>query len=114
MNVEDADGFIMTIDGKDLYLYIHNKADMRPVDYGERGDDYKEGEICNVHIAANNKFFAVGIPTHRALGFFGINRSQLVTKPLIWITKVSQIDPSNSNYFSFNSSISLWMTTCQV
>ena len=88
MAIEDNDAFLLTVDKSDLYLYIHNKGDTRAVDYGE-GEDFLGNEICNVQVAANNKFFAIGIPSHRALGFFGINRSQLVTKPLKWITKVS-------------------------
>ena len=90
MAIEDNDAFVLTVDKQDLYIYIHNKGDTRAVDYGEEGADYLGNEICNVQVAANNKFFAIGIPSHRALGFFGINRSQLVTKPLKWITKVSQ------------------------
>ena len=31
----------------------------------------------------------VGIPAKRAIGFFGLNRVQLSTKPLKWVTKVS-------------------------
>ena len=89
MAIEDNDAFVLTVDKQDLYIYIHNKGDTRAVDYGEEGADYLGNEICNVQVAANNKFFAIGIPSHRALGFFGINRSQLVTKPLKWITKVS-------------------------
>ena len=56
-NVEENDGYIMSVDGKDLYLYIHNKADTRAVDYGEDGADFLTEEICNVHVATNNKFF---------------------------------------------------------
>jgi len=29
----------------------------------------------------------IGVPSKRALGFFGMNRSKLETKPLKWVTK---------------------------
>ena len=38
MNIEDNDAFLLTVDGKDLYLYIHNKGDTRAVDYGNDGE----------------------------------------------------------------------------
>ena len=114
MAIEDNDAFLLTVDKSDLYLYIHNKGDTRAVDYGE-GEDFLGNEICNVQVAANNKFFAIGIPSHRALGFFGINRSQLVTKPLKWITKVSSILLNQiltaHSLSSSNSSTSTLMTT---
>jgi WD40 repeat protein len=85
--IEENEAYLITVDGKDLYVYVQNKADTRAVDYGDDGQNFLGHDICNVHIAANNKFFAIGIPSQRALGFFGMNRSQLVTKPLKWITK---------------------------
>ena len=88
-NIEDNEAFIITIGGKDLAIYIHNKKDIREIDYGEDGQIYAGGEICNIQVAQNNKFFMVGIPSKRAIGFFGLNRVQLSTKPLKWITKVS-------------------------
>ena len=115
MAIEDNDAFVLTVDKTDLYIYIHNKGDTRAVDYGEEGADFLGNEICNVQVAANNKFFAIGIPSQRALGFFGINRSQLVTKPLKWITKVSSILLNQiltaHSLSSSNSSTSTLMTT---
>ena len=60
--------------GKDLFLYIHNKGEARAVDYGD-GKNFENNKICNIQIAANNKFFCIGIPEKRALGFFSINRT---------------------------------------
>ena len=89
VNIEDNDAFIISLGGKDLAIYIHNKKDVREVDYGEDGQVYAGSDICNIQVALNNKFFMVGIPAKRAIGFFGLNRVQLSTKPLKWVTKVS-------------------------
>ena len=75
MSIEENEAFILTIDSKDLYIYAWNKGDTRSVDYGDDGQDFTGSDICNVTLARNNKFFAIGIPSHRAIGFFGINRS---------------------------------------
>ena len=32
----------------------------------------------------------LGVPSKRAIGFFGLSRVQLTTKPLKWVTKVSE------------------------
>ena len=80
----------MTIGNRELHIYIHNKQDTRQVDYGEDGEAFKDADICNVQLALNNKFFMIGIPSKRAIGFFGLNRIQLSTKPLKWVTKVSR------------------------
>lgn len=87
INIEDNEAFLTTIGGKELSIYIHNKKDIREVDYGEDGQVYAGNEICNVQVALNNKFFMIGIPAKRAIGFFGLNRVQLSTKPLKWVTR---------------------------
>ena len=79
----------MTLANRELHIYIHNKKDTRQVDYGEDGQAFMDADICNVQVALNNKFFMIGIPSKRAIGFFGLNRVQLSTKPLKWVTKVS-------------------------
>ena len=88
-NIEDNEAFLMTVGFKELYIYIANKKDAREVDFGEDGQAYMGQDICNVQVASNNKFFMIGVPQKRAIGFFGLNRVQLSTKPLKWITKVS-------------------------
>lgn len=81
----------MIMGGKELAVYVHNKnGDVREIDYGEDGNNYQGNDICNVQVSLNNKFFMIGIPSKRAIGFFGLNRVQLSTKPLKWVTKVSQ------------------------
>ena len=80
----------MTVGGKELFVYIHNKRDSREIDFGEDGQVYMGQDICNVQVASNNKFFMIGVPSKRAIGFFGLNRIQLTCKPLKWVTKVSQ------------------------
>ena len=80
----------MTVGGKELYVFIHNKRDSREIDFGEDGQVYMGQDICNIQVASNNKFFMIGIPSKRAIGFFGLNRIQLTCKPLKWVTKVSQ------------------------
>ena len=103
INIEDNEAFLTTIGGKELSIYIHNKKDIREVDYGEDGQVYAGNEICNVQVALNNKFFMIGIPAKRAIGFFGLNRVQLSTKPLKWVTRVSisQFRISSSSFLFF-------------
>ena len=61
-----------------------------PIGYGEAGKAYEGLEICNIQVAYNSKFFAVGIPSKRAFGVFKVDREKLkVTPPVKWITKVS-------------------------
>ena len=88
-NIEDNEAYLMTAANKELFVYIHNKKDAREVDFGEDGQLYLGHDICNVQMALNSKFFMIGIPAKRAIGFFGINRVQLNTKPLKWVVKVS-------------------------
>ncbi len=64
----------MTTGGKELSIYLREKKDLREVDFGEKGSLYAEYDICNVQVALNNKFFMLGIPAKRAIGFFGLNR----------------------------------------
>jgi len=51
VNIEDNDAFIITLGGKDLAIYIHNKKDVREVDYGEDGQVYAGSDICNIQVA---------------------------------------------------------------
>jgi len=81
---------LTTVANKELYVYIHNKRDFREVDFGEEGASYVGEDICNVQASLNNKFFMLGVPSKRAIGFFGLSRVQLTTKPLKWVTKVSE------------------------
>lgn len=90
-NIEDNNAYIMVTGKNALSIYIHNKKDSREVDFGEVGQQYEGHDICNVKAALNNKFFMIGVPSKRAIGFFGLNRVQLSTKPLKWITKVSVV-----------------------
>lgn len=80
----------MTSGDNKLFLYLQNKDETRQVEFGEDGAVYANEPICKVQVAENNKFFMIGIPSKRALGFFGLNRQQLTTKPLKWVTKVSK------------------------
>lgn len=57
-----------------LSIYIHNKKDAREIDFGEMGQQYEGADICKIHVASNNKFFMIGVPSKRAIGFFGLNR----------------------------------------
>lgn len=95
-NIEENEAYIMVAGGKDLSIYIRNKKEDRSVEYGEKGQAYAEHNICNVQVASNNKFFMIGIPAKRAIGFFGLNRLQLSTKPLMWINKVSKKKETNT------------------
>ena len=86
VNIDENDAFLMLIGGKELYLYDHKKRDCKEIDFGEEGQAYVGHEICKVQVALNNKFFMIGVPSKRAIGFFGLNRVQLSTKPLKWVT----------------------------
>lgn len=78
------------IDDKELYLFNEKTKACRQVDYGDLGKEYMNEVICNVAVAYNSKFFAIGIPSKRAFGIFKIERVFLkVTPPNEWITKVS-------------------------
>ena len=82
----------MVCGGKVLTLYIHNRKTTEEIEFGDDGEVYAGHHICNVQVALNNKFFMIGVPSKRAIGFFGLNRVQLSTKPLKWVTKVSSLN----------------------
>ena len=81
----------MSSGNNEVFIYIHNKDEVREVDFGEEGAAYADQPICKIQAAENNKFFMIGIPSKRAIGFFGLNRTQLNSKPLKWVTKVSEL-----------------------
>lgn len=91
----------MTIDKKEIKLYCQSKNEVKPVDFGPDGESYAGFEICNVAVASNNKFFMVAIPEKRAIGWFGLNRNFLTTKPLRWETKVSNHPSAIANHLVF-------------
>jgi len=39
-NLEENEAYLMTVGGKELYIYIHNKNDSREIDFGEEGQVY--------------------------------------------------------------------------
>ena len=39
-NIDENEAFLMTVGGKELYVYIHNKKDSREVDFGDDGQVY--------------------------------------------------------------------------
>ena len=89
VNIDDNDAYLLVAGGNILYLYLHNKKDTREVHYGDQGHLFEGKPICNVQAALSNKFFMLGIPSKRAIGFFSLDRVQMNTKPLCWINKVS-------------------------
>ena len=109
-NIEDNDVFLLVAGGKQLFVYMHNKKDTREVDFGEDGLTFVGEDICNVQVASNNKFFMVGVPSKRAIGFFGFNRVQLNTKPLKWVTKVSLISYNRFKDFVNHTFLLLYST----
>lgn len=48
VNIEENDAYLMTVGGRDLYVYIHNKKDSREIDFGEDGQVYMGQDICNI------------------------------------------------------------------
>ena len=55
------------------------RNDAKPVDYGDEGKDFIGGKICNANVAYNAKFFLMGIPEKRAIGFFQFDRQNFLT-----------------------------------
>ena len=72
--IEDHEAYLMTVDDESIFIYNHSDSDTRQVDFGTDGQDYVGGKICNLQVSSNNKFFMIGIPEKRALGWFGLNR----------------------------------------
>jgi hypothetical protein len=96
--IEKVMAFLVLIDKKNLYIFDGSTNKYQLIDFGESGKAYQGKEICNIQVAYNSKFFAVGIPdvgadkkTRRsAFGVFSIDRDDLrVYPPVTWITKVS-------------------------
>lgn len=93
-NIEEDNVFLMVSGGVDLAVYKHGRKEVDVVEFGEEGSAYAGLNICKVQVALNNKFFMIGLvensnsTSKRALGFFGLDRLRLTTKPLKWVTKV--------------------------
>lgn len=45
----------------------------------------------------------IGLPAKRAIGFFGLNRIQLTSKPLKWVTKVSELTVISANFVAYRA-----------
>ena len=88
-SIPDSDVFLMTVDDQEIFVYDFEKADTKEVDFGDDGQDFVGNKIASIQVSSNNKFFMIGIPSKRALGWFGLNRVHFQTRPLKWITKVS-------------------------
>ena len=84
------------------------RNDAKPVDYGDEGKDFIGGKICNANVAYNAKFFLMGIPEKRAIGFFQFDRQNFLTKAVKWLNKVSKEFFSS---FSIRSKMSFVTTT---
>lgn len=88
--IENQPVFLVLVNKKELFLFEGSSGKCKPIEYGPLGEPYKGLEICNIQVAYNSKFFAVGFPKKRAFGVFKIDRERLkVTPPPVWITKVS-------------------------
>ena len=90
--MHDENVFLCVVDDKELCIYSEKRKDCKPVFYGENYQDFNNLKICKVVSSYNSKFFAVGIPEKRALGFFSFDRINCVSKNLKWFTKVPFID----------------------
>ena len=98
-NIEENDAYLMLSGNNKISIYTYNKDLTTPVEFGEEGAAYADQPICKIHAAENNKFFMIGVPSKRAIGFFGLNRMKLTSKPLKWVTKVSILVISDSLCF---------------
>jgi hypothetical protein len=97
----DSDNiFLLVLGKKEAVVYSQQRKDAKPVIYGEDDDEaaaFQNQLIVNTYVAYNSKFFCIGIPSVRGLGFFAFNRVQFTFKPVKWLTKVSclpSIQPS--------------------
>ena len=90
--IEDNEAFLLLVDDEQISIYNHSKrADPKVVDFGEDGKEFAGHKIANIQVSSNNKFFMIGIPSKRALGWFGLNRVHFLVRSLKWITKVSNL-----------------------
>ena len=94
----DSDNiFLLVLGKKEAVVYSQQRKDAKPVIYGEDEDEaaaFQNELIVNTYVAYNSKFFCIGIPSMRALGFFAFNRVQFTFKPVKWLTKVSCLTPT--------------------
>lgn len=42
INIDENEAFLMTIGGKELYMYTSNKKESREIDFGEDGQVYMD------------------------------------------------------------------------
>lgn len=99
-NIEENDAYLMLSGNNKISIYTYNKDLTTPVEFGEEGAAYADQPICKIHAAENNKFFMIGVPSKRAIGFFGLNRMKLTSKPLKWVTKYAFEDFYADNHLS--------------
>lgn len=88
----DQNVFLCVSDNKELYCYAETRNDCTLVDFGAEEEDveqYKNLNICDVYIADNAKFFAIGCPEKKAFGVFSFNRTNFISKPVRWIISIS-------------------------
>ena len=88
----DSDNiFLLVLAKKEAVIYSQQRKDAKPVLYGEEEEEirYQGQLICNTYVAYNSKFFCIGVPSFRALGFFSFDRVEFTFKPVKWLTKVS-------------------------
>ena len=110
VGIDSDNVFLIVLANKEAVIYSQQRKDAKPVMYGESDEEqsYQGKEICNALVAYNSKFFCIGIPAHRALGFFSFDRIEFTFKPVKWLTKVSDCIII---VFSTPLRTSLWTTT---
>ncbi len=91
VGVDTENLFLVVLNRSEALLYSHERRTHNRVTYGESEEEksYEGKLICNARVAYNSKFFCIGLPQHRALGFFAFNRKELTSRPVKWLTKVS-------------------------
>ena len=73
--IADVDAFLILVDDEQILVYNHTKrSDPKEVDFGEDGQQFSGFKISNIQVSSNNKYFMIGIPSKRALGWFALNR----------------------------------------
>lgn len=68
--ITDQVYMLIVIDDSSAVIWSEKRSEIMTVEYGEDGKDYVSGKICNANVAFNGKFFLMGIPEKRAIGYF--------------------------------------------
>lgn len=92
--IETEEIFLLILNKREASVYRQKKADSKPVDYGEseQGLALVGKEICNAKTAYNGKYFIIGFPSARTIGFFSFDKETFTFKPVKFLEKYAFAD----------------------